>query len=181
MWSRRAACESITTRRRRFGVPLLAAPSPALDPSAPFGAEGFVPAALGASSACAGAFSAAGLVAVAVAEAPSPEPFSAASASDSSTLDGAALASTPAALSLARSSLLVRPWAFAISCTRFFATTRPPSPRSRSRARPHPRKPRARLHPRRPQEPWHRQWRMPPRRTPPQPALPQKAPLQPRR
>ena len=47
--------------------------------------------------------------------------LSAARASDSSTLDWAAFASMPAALSAARSSLLVRPCALAISCTRFFA------------------------------------------------------------
>jgi hypothetical protein len=41
--------------------------------------------------------------------------FSAARASDSSTLDAAAFASTPAAFSAARSSLEVTPWAFAIS------------------------------------------------------------------
>jgi hypothetical protein len=69
MWSRRAACESITTRRRfragalLAGVPALsppvgaAAPSPPGDPSAGFVADDF---ALGAALACgAGAFGAA--------------------------------------------------------------------------------------------------------------------------
>src|SRR4051812_9558976 len=124
MWSRRAACESITTRRRRLGVPFLAgaadAPSP-LDSPVDFVAGDFVPSAFGAAFAFAlaagAAFFEAGFVFVAVAldfaEAPSPELFRAARASDSSTLDWAAFASTPAALSAARRSLLVRPWAFA--------------------------------------------------------------------
>ncbi len=54
------------------------------------------------------------LVAVAAAE-PEPAAFSAARASDSSTFDWAAFASTPAALRAASSSLLVVPCAFAIS------------------------------------------------------------------
>jgi hypothetical protein len=64
----------------------------------------------------------AGLVLVAVdpaAELPAvedpPADFRAARASDSSTLDCAAFASTPAAFRAASSSLLVRPCAFAIS------------------------------------------------------------------
>ena len=40
-------------------------------------------------------------------------------------VEAAALASMPAACSLASSSLVVRPWAFAISCTRFFAISPP--------------------------------------------------------
>ena len=42
----------------------------------------------------------------------------------SSTLDAAALASMPAACSLASSSLVGTPWSLAISCTRFFAISR---------------------------------------------------------
>src|SRR5689334_25057549 len=109
----------MTTRRRRFAGPLRAgapAPSPAAEAEAPSPDEGFG-AAFGLGSA---AFGLAGACLVFVAVAPSPEPFRAARASDSSTLDCAALASTPAALSAARTSLLVRPWALAISCTRFF-------------------------------------------------------------
>ena len=60
-----------------------------------------------------------GLALVAVAAAPSPsrpfEPESACSASLSSTLDAAAFASIPAAFSAASSSLLLTPWALAIS------------------------------------------------------------------
>jgi hypothetical protein len=51
---------------------------------------------------------------VAVADSPF-EAWSAFSASSSSTLEAAALASIPAAFSAARTSLLVRPWALAIS------------------------------------------------------------------
>src|SRR5262245_5659859 len=139
MWSRRAAWESMTTRRRLRAGPFLAgvlAPSPA-EASAGFLAGDFVPAASAFGwAACFGAafgfppspdfpsvFAAAffGASLVFVAAPPSPEFFSAASASDSSTLDWAAFASMPAALSAARRSLLVRPCAFAISCTRFFA------------------------------------------------------------
>jgi hypothetical protein len=79
--------------------PFLAGAAAADAPSA--GLE--APSVLGAAP-FAGAFAFAGafvfgaaLVAVAVAVPPSPEPFSAARASDSSTLDWAALASTPAA------------------------------------------------------------------------------------
>src|SRR6266480_4694903 len=116
MWSRRAACESITTRRRRLGAPFLAeaadAPSP-VDPSAGFVAGDFVLAAFALALVAGAALFAAGFVLVAVAldvaEEPSPEFFRAARASDSSTLDWAAFASTPAALSAARRSLLVRP------------------------------------------------------------------------
>jgi hypothetical protein len=61
------------------------------------------------------AFLAAGFFAGFFAGAPSPAAFNAASASDSSTLDCAAFASTPAAFSAASSSLLVRPLALAIS------------------------------------------------------------------
>jgi hypothetical protein len=48
-----------------------------------------------------------------------PFPPSAFNATASSTDDAAALASTPAALSLSNNSLLERPCSFAISCTRF--------------------------------------------------------------
>src|SRR3954449_8995569 len=108
MWSRRAAWESITTRRRRLAGPFLA---PAADAPSPAG----LACAFAAPSASAfpDAFLVAGadlvLVAAPPADAPSPEPFRAASASDSSALDWAAFASTPAALSAARTSLLVRP------------------------------------------------------------------------
>ncbi len=130
MWSRRAAWESITTRRR-FLPPALGPPSDfccgtgrtassCLAPSDLAAGLGFDSAfGLPSALALAGAlvFAAAfgfSLVAVAVAE-PDPAALSAARASDSSTFDCAAFASTPAALSAASSSLLVVPCAFAIS------------------------------------------------------------------
>src|SRR5262249_39085389 len=99
MWSRRAAWESITTRRRRLVPPL--APSPELGTAAlaagfasPLGlasafawGAGFA-AAFGAAFLGAASFLAFGFVLVAVADPPpSPDDFSAARASDSSTLD----------------------------------------------------------------------------------------------
>jgi hypothetical protein len=108
MWSRRAACESITTRRRFRAAPLRAgaaeppspasfaggdfacwAPAPSVGPSAVFVADDFVLACCFGAGAFAGAALGAGFVLVAAPppEAPSPEPFRAASASDSSTLD----------------------------------------------------------------------------------------------
>ena len=117
IWSRRAACESMTTRRF-----LLDAPAPA-----------FFSAGLAFGFAVSAAFSAGfGLALVAVAAAPPLPlgPVSACSASFSSTLDAAALASIPAALRAASSSLLVTPWALAISWTRFFATKPPEPPRA---------------------------------------------------
>src|SRR5215212_9996618 len=77
-----------------------------------------------------------GLAWVAVAAPPSPfAPAIAFSASDSSTLDAAALASTPAAFNAASSSLLLTPWALAISWTRFFATRPAQPPRAPVRPR----------------------------------------------
>ena len=123
MCSRRAACESITTRRRFF-------PPALVSPEAGFVWTGFAcacasPSLLGAAAGVPSLFEpalAAGfgmsLVAVfgfSLVAVPPPEPLRAASASDSSTLDWAAFASIPAEFSAARTSLLVRPWAFAIS------------------------------------------------------------------
>src|SRR2546423_14962319 len=104
MWSRRAACESITTRRRFFAGPFLAAaaaPSPAVDPSAGFVADDFVPAAFAfVFSAFAGDCLAAGfgLVGVAGGVAPAPEPLPGARGSGSPPPPFGALASAPAAL-----------------------------------------------------------------------------------
>ena len=146
IWSLRAACESITTRRF---LPLAAAPPPPA--GLPAGRTGPLEAAgLGAGFA-AGCWVAAGFAGTsfagaagagffsAGAAAAPPFPFAAwiaFSASASSTLEAAAFASMPALFSAARTSLLSRPCAFAISCTRFFATTLalPPRPQRRSLA-----------------------------------------------
>src|SRR5215207_11767563 len=103
MWSRRDACESITTRRR---LRPLALPPPADEPG--LGAAGC----LVAGEPFAGS-SAAGLDAACAPSAP--VVFRALSASDSSTLDAATLASIPAALRAASTSLLLSPCCLAIS------------------------------------------------------------------
>jgi hypothetical protein len=91
-------------------------------------AAGAVVAVTGAAVATTGAVAAAGvsfdftaaglpLLAELLPEAPfAPSAFN---ATDSSTEDAAALASTPAAFSFSSNSLLERPCSFAISCTRF--------------------------------------------------------------
>ncbi len=136
IWSRRDAWESITTRR--FFVP---PPPPAAFGRAGFAAGfGFAPfcsaafslAGALAGAACFGAASCLGFSAFAAGflagfasfsgAAPSPPAEDRAlSASASSTLEAAAFASMPAAFSAASTSLLVSPWALAISWTRFLA------------------------------------------------------------
>src|SRR6476619_841446 len=168
----------MTTRRRFLPPPLLAeAPSP------PAGRTGRVeePAGFAAAGACLGG--AACFWAVAVppptnsVSVPAPlAALSAANASDSSTLEAAALASIPAAFSAARRSLLATPCALAISSTRFFVTlaTQPPRrpavPRARPgrpRTRPPPRAPRRQPPPPAPPPGVGRRWQRPaPRRLP---------------
>ncbi len=112
--SRREAWESMTTRRRFLPPP---PPVFAPAPSPPAGRTGRVEdcAAFGA-AAGASCFWAVAVPAPDLAAPPSPfAALSAASASDSSTLEAAALASIPAALSAASRSLLAIPCAFAIS------------------------------------------------------------------
>ncbi len=107
IWSRRAACESITTRR------FFAPPAPAAAGAA-FGLAAFFcgPAFFSAASALVSVFA----FGAALAAPPSPLAAEIAfSASASSTLEAAAFASTPDAFSAASSSLLLSPWALAIS------------------------------------------------------------------
>src|SRR5207237_7132845 len=95
--------------------------------------------------------------------------------SSSSTLDAATLASIPAALSAARTSLLVSPCCLAISWTRFFEK-RPPNPWPRPRIRRQSLRALVRRPRRRHRRP--RQLRRPPPRPPR--ARPQRRPLPPR-
>jgi hypothetical protein len=107
MRSRREAWESITTRR------ILRPPELGLSPPACADVGCF--AAFGFAAVFGGAAAAAGLDFASAFRAPSPPSTRALAATSSSTLDAAAFTSTPAALSAAITSLLVRPLALAIS------------------------------------------------------------------
>ena len=125
MWSRRAACESMTTRRRFLPGPFRRGGRrrrPVRRAWKQHRSWGLAPL-RAARFAFAGAFAFGGGLRGRSRwpRPPSPEPFSAARASDSSTLDWAALASTPAAFSAASSSLLVSALGLGDLVTRFFA------------------------------------------------------------